>query len=164
MKILIVLLLLSILLISCNSRNNTNPLSKKKGHVIAPKAITSILYTKDNGTVAPASYRKKQYNVTPDQIVLTERNDSGDLVNTTTTALTPDQFTAICTELANHKINEPCNQSRVGAPIPPGGYSSSIVINSKDKQTKQKYYVAAGNTFGCGNIIAFDIYLKSVMQ
>jgi len=158
-------ILITTLLVSCNtvpSENDKSSVNMK--NAIAPEAITHIIFSRDKGPVSPVSQRQYLYEITPEEIVYIMKNNSNELLETKKTALTPTQYTAICRVLDEHKINVPCTKQNDKQPMPPGGYSATVLMKSADKQLEHKYYVGGNKVYGCGDIRAFDKHLRVLLN
>lgn len=158
-------ILITLLFASCNpvspSKNDKSSVNMK--NTIAPTAITHIVFSRDKGSVPPAFQRQYLYEITGEEIVYTVKDSNKELLETKKIALTPAQFTAICTLLNDQKINVPCAKLKDKEPMPPGGYSATVLMKAADKQLEHKYYVGGNKVYGCGDIRVFDKHLKALI-
>lgn len=143
---------------SDSATNNSTP-KMKNTKTIAPESITKLLYTKDNGTVPPTTYRKHRYDISPNQVQYALSNKEDKVLKTKKTPLSKEQFADICKQLAVHQINVPCTVKKDG-PMPTGGYFSSVLMTTADDELTHVYYVGAGKVYGCGDVVGFDQFMR----
>lgn len=148
-------LFLSLLFFCCSPKQKSD---MENASSIQPDAIEMITFIRDNGTVPPASYRKSQFEISLEQIAFTLYDSQEKVLRTKTINITSKNFAEIRKKLGENGITKACIFNS-NEPIPPGGYSASILMKTKNKTLEHEYYVAAGNVYGCGNVVSFEDFL-----
>ncbi len=151
-----IFIFICLLSIACTSVKNSSGEMKSN-------AITSIQYTRDNGTVSPSSYRKSQYDIKSDQILFTLFDLEGNVLETRKINISSNQFVEIRNKLVAYEITKKCLFNSNEA-IPPGGYSASVLMKTKGNELNKQYYIAAGNVHGCGDVISFEKFMLEFIK